>query len=122
MIISSAITYDAVRSSLTLFFLPSALARRALIFHSPVDCMQPAGLLRPRDFPGKGDGLGWAAMPFLRGIFPTHVSCTAGGFSTTEPPGKPQPWLSFQDTEQMQWQWSPWLSPGISKKALKFYR
>ena len=120
MIISSAITYDAVRSSLTLFFLPSALARCALIFHSPMDCMQPAGLLRPRDFPGKGAGLGCHALS--PGIFPTHVSCTAGGFSTTEPPEKPQPWLSLQDTEQMQWQWSPWLSPGISKKALKFYR
>ena len=36
--------------------------------------------------------LGWAAIPFSRGSSQprdqTHVSCLAGGFFTTEPPGK----------------------------------
>ena len=37
--------------------------------------------------------LGWVAIPFYRGSFQPrdrfHVSCIAGRFFTTEPPGKP---------------------------------
>ena len=40
--------------------------------------------------------LEWVAIPSSRGIFTTqglnhvsYVSCTAGGFFTTKPPGKP---------------------------------
>ena len=46
--------------------------------------------LCPRDSPGKDTGVGGLAL--LQGIFPTQdrawVSCTAGGFLTTESPGK----------------------------------
>ena len=54
--------------------------------------LQPTRLLRPWDFPGKNTGVG-CHFP-LQGIFPTQglnlSPALAGGFFTTEPPGKPQ--------------------------------
>jgi len=53
------------------------------------DCSPPGssvhGILQARM-------LEWVAISFARGSQPrdqTHVSCLAGGFFTTEPPGKP---------------------------------
>jgi len=41
--------------------------------------------------------LEWVAIPFSRGSYwpraITHISCVAGGFFTTVPPGKPSPHL-----------------------------
>ena len=57
--------------------------------------LEPARLLCPWDFPGKNTGVGCHFL--LQGIFPprdwtrvSHVSCIAGGFFTTELPGKPR--------------------------------
>ena len=62
------------------------------------DSLQPQGLkltrlLCPWDSPGKNTEVGCHAL--LQGIFPTQrlnlhlcISCTAGGFYTTESPGK----------------------------------
>ena len=53
----------------------------------------PARLLCPWDFPGKNSGGGYHFL--LQGTFPTQGSkpaspSLAGGFFTTEPPGKPK--------------------------------
>ena len=53
--------------------------------------MQPTRLLCPWNFPGRNTGV---RCPFLlQGIFPTQGTnprlLLAGGFFTTEPPGKP---------------------------------
>ena len=54
------------------------------LFATPMDCSVPGssihGILLARI-------LEWAAMPSSRGW--TLISCLAGGFFTTEPPGKP---------------------------------
>ena len=54
--------------------------------------LQPTRLLCPWAFPGKNTGVG--CHFFSRGSSwyrdRTQVSCIAGGFCTTEPPGKPQ--------------------------------
>ena len=60
----------------------------------PMDCSPPGssvhGILQARI-------LEWVAMPSSRGSSRprdwTHISCTAGRFSITEPPGKPQLFL-----------------------------
>ena len=44
-------------------------------------------LLCPWDFPGKNTGTGCHSL--LQGVFPTASPVLAGGFFTTEPPGKP---------------------------------
>ena len=44
----------------------------------PPHGLEPARLLCPWDSPGKGTGVGFHAL--LQGIFPTQVSCIAGGF------------------------------------------
>ena len=54
--------------------------------------LQPTRLLCPWDFPGKRTGVGRHFL--LQGIFPTQgwnlcLLHRAGGFFTTEPPGKP---------------------------------
>ena len=52
--------------------------------------LQPARLLCPWDSPGQNTGVACHAL--LQGIFLTQgtfISCTAGRFFTTEPPGKP---------------------------------
>ena len=59
--------------------------------------LEPARLLYPWDFPGKNTGMDCHFL--LQGIFPTQglnlVSCIAGGFFTTDPPGKPFQFLAF---------------------------
>ena len=52
----------------------------------------PAKLLCPQDFPGKNTRVGCHFL--LHGLFPTQegstwISCIAGRFFTTKPPGKP---------------------------------
>ena len=47
--------------------------------------LQPARLLCPWDSPGKNTGVGCHFLPRER----TRISCLAGGFFTTEPPGTP---------------------------------
>ena len=58
----------------------------------PMDCSPPGSC--PWDSTGKNTGMGYHAL--LQGIFPTQGSnpslmspALAGGFFTTEPPGKP---------------------------------
>ena len=55
----------------------------------------PTSLLCPWDFPGKNTRVGCHFL--LQGIFPTQGlnqhSRIAGGFFTTEPPGKLKYWL-----------------------------
>ena len=52
----------------------------------------PPRILCTWDFPARNTEVGCHFL--LQGIFQpkdqTHVSCLAGGFFTTEPPGKPQ--------------------------------
>ena len=58
--------------------------------------LQPTRLLCPWNFPGKNTEVG--CHSFLQGIFPTqgsdpsflHLPALAGGFFTTESPGKPK--------------------------------
>ena len=56
-------------------------------------CTVAPRLLCPWDFPGKNTRVG--AISFSRGSslprYWSHVSCLAGGFFTTEPPGKHPP-------------------------------
>ena len=76
---------------------PAALWPLLLLFSCSVasDSLRPYGLwptrlLCPWDFPGKSTGAG---CHFLQGSSQprdwTCISCIAGGFFTTEPPGKP---------------------------------
>ena len=65
--------------------------RACLILCDRMDCSLPLDrLLCPWSFPGKNTGVGWHFC--LQGIFPTQdqtrASCLAGGFFTTERPGK----------------------------------
>ena len=65
---------------------------RCLVAQSCLTLCDPIRLLCPRTSPGKNTGVSCHAL--LQGIFLTQglnlVSCIAGGFFTTEPPGKPQ--------------------------------
>ena len=55
-----------------------------------MDCSLPGSSVRGMS---QTRVLEWVAISFSRGIFltqkVTHVFCMAGGFFTTEPPGKP---------------------------------
>ena len=79
---------------------PCIVAKSCLTFCDPVDCNPPSSFC-PWDFPGKNTGVG---CPFLlQGNLPDpdFISCLAGSFFTTEPPGKPQLsiiYLSFKST------------------------
>ena len=72
-----------------------ALLSRVLLFCNPMDYSAPGssvhGILQARR-------LEWVAISFSRGSFwpknQTHVSCIAGRFFTTEPPGKPEMWIA----------------------------
>ena len=92
------VTLDVQQGSLGGFWYSSLLlSAQALLSHrlcDPMDCSPPGssvhGILQARI-------LEWVAIPSSRGSsWPrdqTHISwlsCIAGGFSTTEPPGKPQ--------------------------------
>ena len=54
--------------------------------------LQPVRLLCPWDFRSKNTGVDCHFLPrgSLQPRDQSHVSCTAGEFSTTEPPGKPK--------------------------------
>ena len=68
----------------------ASLLQSSLTLWDPMDCDPPGssvhGILQARI-------LEWVAIPFFRGSSHprdrAQVSCTAGGFFTTEPPGKP---------------------------------
>ena len=70
--------------------------------------LQPASLLCPWDSPGKNTGVG--SQSCLQRIFPTQgsnpVSCIAGGFFLSEPPGEPRSQLQTSCRS-----WSPQNSP-----------
>ena len=57
--------------------------------------------------------LEWVAISFSRGSFQSRdwicVSCIAGGFFTTKPPGKPRPKIMWSEHDQSQewWQGHP---------------
>ena len=75
-----------------------------LILHAQLLSSCP-GLCEPMDYSPPGSSvpgifqariLKWVAIPFSRGSSPprdptrvSYISCTADGFFTTEPPGKP---------------------------------
>ena len=74
---------------LSLSFLNDVLSRSVVSLCGPMDCSQPGssvhGILQARI-------LEWVAVSFWGSSRPrdrTWVSCTAGRFFTTEPPGKP---------------------------------
>ena len=74
----------------TCFCCYCLVAKPRLILCDPMDCSLLASL--SMDFSGKDTGVGCHFL--LQGIFSTqisnpHISCIAGGFFTTEPPGKP---------------------------------
>ena len=83
--------------------------RKALVFWlrptlcDPMDCSPPGfsvcGISQTRI-------LEWVAVSFSRGSSrlrdPTHVSCLAGGFLSTEPPEKPH-WNDWKDLLLMCW-------------------
>ena len=77
----------ALAHIILLLLLSRSVVSDSLQPHGP----QPARFLCPWDFPGKN--LEWVAISLSRGYsWPgelTHVSCLAGEFLTTEPPGKP---------------------------------
>ena len=83
----------------------------------PMDCSPPGssvhGILQARI-------LEWAAISFYRGSsWPrdqTQVSCTAGRYFTTEPPGKPQVFLL-----QVHCQRKGHIKAWISEDHLEFY-
>ena len=60
------------------------------LFCKPMDCSPPGSSVHEIS---QARTLEWVAIPFSRGSSQrrnqTSVSCTAGGFSTAEPPGKP---------------------------------
>ena len=80
----------------------------------PVDC-SPTRLLYPWDFPGKNNGVGchvllWeSSEPWDQ----TRASCIAGGFFTTEPPGKPMSLGDLLMQLLLQQLWAGWLTPCI---------
>ena len=66
----------------------TAAAAVQLPTHVSLRTMQPARLLRPRDFPGKDTGV--SSHFLLQGIFLTQASpALAGRFFNTEPSVKP---------------------------------
>ena len=71
---------------------PSPAWGCSAVFHSlcPVDCSPPGSCVHGTL---QASILEWVPIPFSRGYSgprdQTHVSCTAGRFFTTEPPGKP---------------------------------
>ena len=90
---------------------------RVWLFWNPEDCSPPGssvhGILQARI-------LGWVAISFSRGSSRprdgTWVSCLAGWFFTTEPPGKPCG-MKMKVTQSLPTLWcyglcSPWNSPG----------
>ena len=52
------------------------------------DSLRPHGLYNPWNSPGQNTGVG--SLSLLQGIFPTQVSCIAGGLFTAKPQGKPK--------------------------------
>ena len=63
------------------------VARSCLTLCNPMDCSPPGSSVHGI-FPGRNTGVGCHFL--LQGIFPAHISCIAGRFFTTEPPGKPR--------------------------------
>ena len=82
------------------------------------DSLGPHGLYSPWNSPGQNTGVGSHSL--LQGIFPTQgssqprdqtqVSGTAGSFFTTEPPGKPSPFLNSRETSISLLHWTSGLS------------
>ena len=72
----------------------------------PMDCSPPGSSV-----PGISQArvLEWVAISFSRGSSqprdPTQVSCIAGGFFTTEPPGKPICWYNMSLIFGVPWLW-----------------
>ena len=71
-----------------------SVAQTCLTLYDPMDCSLPGSCVHGIS---KARILKWFAISFPRGIFPTQGfnlcllhSTLAGGFFTTEPPGKPQ--------------------------------
>ena len=84
-------TWVSVRPSSYLYYCCCSLAAKlCTTLCSAIDCSPPGssvhGIFQARI-------LEWVAISFSRGSFQprnqTHVSCLAGRFFTTEPPGKP---------------------------------
>ena len=48
--------------------------------------------------------LEWVAISFSRGFYQTCISCLAGRFFTTEPPGKPPP-IYLVSLSELGWNW-----------------
>ena len=98
----SSVLSCSIRGPFQLSFPPLSLTARVRACSVTQSCvtlwphgLQPAKLLCPSHSPGKNTGMGCHFL--LQGIFPAqgsnprllHISCIAGEFFTTEPPGKP---------------------------------
>ena len=68
---------------------PCIVAKSCLTFCDPVDCNPPSSFC-PWDFSGKNTGVGCHFLVQGNLPDPDFISCLAGSFFTTEPPGKPQ--------------------------------
>ena len=86
----------------------------------------PATLFCPWDSPGKNPGVGCHALLqgifLMKGTWVSCISCIAGGFFTTEPPGKPFIWVytnSNGAAPSQKWLWRVlhWKKLGVG-----FYR
>ena len=89
---------SAMHISADFFLLCAVLCLVAQLSLTLCNPMESARLLCLWGSPGKNTGMGCHAL--LQGIFPTQVSCIAGGFFTTETPGKPIfPYKLLQNVE-----------------------
>ena len=72
-------------------FFPPCLLSHVQLFYDTIDYIAHQAPLSIGF--SRQEILEWVAISFSRGSFPprdqTHISCIAGGFFTTEPPGKP---------------------------------
>ena len=105
------IWYYMPSSLYTEMYIRAKLLQSCLTLWGPMDCCLPGssvhGILQARI-------LKWVAMSSSRGSFPPRgrnciscSSCIAGGFFTTEPPGKPL-YVAFQSLSHVWFFVTPW--------------
>ena len=93
---------------------PALLFSRSVVPNSlqPMDCSPPGSSVHGI-FPGRNMGVGCHFL--FQGIFPAHISCTAGRFFTSEPPGKSRSEPPAQ-TSRSWWSWlCSVLHPGLER-------
>ena len=123
---STHIWYYMPSSLYTEMYIRAKLLQSCLTLWGPMDCCLPGssvhGILQARI-------LKWVAMSSSRGSFPPRgrnciscSSCIAGGFFTTEPPGKPL-YVAFQSLSHVWFSVTPWAAAcqaSLSFSVLEF--